>query len=222
MQRLLLSQLLKWQTQAARKPILLDGARQTGKSYLLKELFGRRHFAQCHVIDFLKQPDAAQLFDQDLDPVRIINDLGFFLKRNINPETDLVIFDEIGECHKAVQSLKYFAEDQPSWFICTTGSNIGLLNGFPVGKVHGLRLRPMNFEEFLRATANKQQLAAFDRQDRRALVHKQLWPLPQLWSSGGEDLHTVLPWLMPPPRLISALKLAGAPSLALRISWLAG
>ncbi len=177
MQRLLLSQLLEWQAQATRKPVLLDGARQTGKSYLLKELFGKRHFTQCHVVDFLKQPDAAQLFEQDLDPHRIISDLGFFLKKDINPTTDLVIFDEIGECHKAVQSLKYFAEDQPNWFICSTGSNIGLLNGFPVGKVHGLRLRPMNFEEFLWATANKQQQAAFDRQDRRTLVHKQLWPL---------------------------------------------
>lgn len=136
MQRLLLNELLNWKKNQRRKPILLDGARQVGKSYLLKELFGKTHFENVHVIDFLKKPNATLLFEQDLDPERLIDDLNLFLNTEINPETDLIIFDEIGECTKAVQSLKFIAEDKPNWFVCASGSNIGLLDTFPVGKVH--------------------------------------------------------------------------------------
>ncbi|MFT4925129.1 MAG: putative AAA+ superfamily ATPase [Phenylobacterium sp.] len=177
MQRLLLSELLDWQAQEKRKPVLLDGARQVGKSYLLKSIFAPRHFDRFHIIDFMKTPDAAALFEQDLNPLRLLEDLSFYLDTEINPQTDLIIFDEIGECHKAVLSLKFIAEEHPDWFVCATGSNIGLLDSFPVGKVHGLTLRPMNFAEFLLATGSKPKQAAFERMDRRALAHTQLWPV---------------------------------------------
>ena len=175
--RLLLEDLLSWKGQSERKPVLLDGARQTGKSYLLKELFGKQHFPRVHVIDFLKTPEADLLFEDDLDPLRLINDLGLFLNQAIDPLCDLIIFDEIGECLKAVQSLKYIAEEHADWFICASGSNIGLLNSFPVGKVYGLTLRPMNFEEFILAVGTPPQLSAYESVDRRELVHRQLWPL---------------------------------------------
>ena len=109
MKRLLLNELHRWKQQKTKKPILLDGARQVGKSYLLKELFGKASFDNVYVIDFLKNPDAALLFKENLEPELIIDNINLFLKIKI--ETDLIIFDEIAECPKAVQSLKFIAED---------------------------------------------------------------------------------------------------------------
>ena len=177
MQRLLLKQLKDWANLSRRKPILLDGARQSGKSYLLKQLFGEVHFPKVHVVDFLKTPKASVLFDEGLEPERWVNDLSLLLNTAINPSEDLIILDEVGECPNAVQALKFVAEEQPSWFVCASGSNIGLLNHFPVGKVHGLTLRPMNFEEFITALGSEQQQATYRAMDRRELVHQQLWPL---------------------------------------------
>ncbi|MFT6733360.1 MAG: putative AAA+ superfamily ATPase [Polaribacter sp.] len=177
MKRLLLNELLNWKQQENKKPILLDGARQVGKSYLLKELFGKGYFKNIHIIDFLKTPDAALLFEDDLEPDRIVDGINLFLKKKITPETDLIIFDEIGECPKAVQSLKFIAEDKPGWFVCASGSNIGLLDSFPVGKVHGLTLRPMNIEEFILALGSELEHSTFHKMDRREIVQKQLWSL---------------------------------------------
>ena len=177
MKRLLLNELLSWKQQKSRKPILLDGARQVGKSYLLKELFGKGYFNNVHTIDFLKTPDASLLFEDNLDPDRIMDAINLFLSKEINPETDLIIFDEIGECPKAVDSLKFIAEDKPHWFICASGSNIGLLDRFPVGKVHGLTLRPMNIEEFVLAIGSELEYLAFSKMDRGEIAHKQLWSL---------------------------------------------
>ncbi|NRB40675.1 MAG: ATP-binding protein [Pseudomonadales bacterium] len=195
MQRQLISQLIAWKCQKKRKPLLLDGARQVGKSYLLKELFGRQHFPRVHVVDFLRTPEAYQLFEQDLNPLRILNDLSLFLNREIDAENDLIIFDEIGECSKAVQALKFIAEEQPGWFVCASGSNIGLLDSFPVGKVHGLTLRPMNFEEFIQALGSKQQYSVFAAVDRRELVHQQLWPLLLDYFFVGGMPEAVASWL---------------------------
>ena len=195
MERLLLNELLNWKQQENRKPILLDGARQVGKSYLLKELFGKEHFKNIHIIDFLKTPDAALLFEDDLDPDRLVDGINLFLKNKINPETDLIIFDEIGECPKAVQSLKFIAEDKPQWFICASGSNIGLLDSFPVGKVHGLTLRPMNIEEFILALGSDLEYSVFHKMDRRELVHKQLWSLLIDYFFVGGMPESVQSWL---------------------------
>lgn len=195
MKRLLLNELLNWKQQENRKPILLDGARQVGKSYLLKELFGKEYFKNIHIIDFLKTPNAALLFEDDLEPNRIIDGINLFLKKKINPETELIIFDEIGECPKAVQSLKFIAEDKPNWFVCASGSNIGLLDSFPVGKVHGLTLRPMNIEEFILAIGSDLEYSAFDNMDRREIVHKQLWSLLIDYFFVGGMPESVQSWL---------------------------
>ena len=195
MQRLLVNELLNWKQQHSRKPILLDGARQVGKSYLLKEIFGKKHFENVHIFDFLKTPDAALLFNDSLDPNNIIDSLSLFLGKQINPTTDLIIFDEIGECPKALQSLKFIAEDQPQWFVCASGSNIGLLDNFPVGKVHGLTLRPMNIEEFILAIGTELEYSVFQKMDRRQLVHKQLWSLLIDYFFVGGMPEAVQSWL---------------------------
>ncbi len=195
MKRLLLEELLNWKDAEKRKPILLDGARQVGKSYLLKELFGKAYFDNVHTIDFLKSPDASLLFEDDLEPERIIDGISLFLNKRVNPEKDLIIFDEIGECPRAVQSLKFIAEDKPQWFVCSSGSNIGLLDSFPVGKVHGLTLRPMNIEEFIMALGSELEYSMFQKMDRTKLVHNQLWSkLVDYFFVGGMP-ESVQSWL---------------------------
>jgi uncharacterized protein len=186
LERLLLQALLDWKQQPTRKPLLLDGARQVGKSYLLKELFGRAHFAAVYTVDFLENPRLSSLFAGGLDPEQILNNLEIHFGATLNLATDLLLFDEIGECQAAVDSLKYFAERLPTAYLCASGSNIGLLNSFPVGKVHSLELLPLNFEEFLLAAGNAPLIKAFRTMSRQLSVHEQLWQkLLEYYFVGG-------------------------------------
>ncbi len=157
MKRKMMSRLLEWKQRVPRKPLLLKGVRQVGKTHLLKE-FGRAHFPQYHYFNFEKEPALAKIFEADLVPQRILNELSFSLGRSIHIGQDLVIFDEIQAAPKALTSLKYFQEDCPELHVCGAGSLLGLhLNSgsFPVGKVTFETLRPMSFEEFLMATDDK-------------------------------------------------------------------
>ena len=120
MERLLLQQLLDWKKRDKRKPILLDGARQTGKSYLLEKLFGA-HFSQVVRLDFLEQPHLADLFADSLGPDDILANIELALDLAIDRKKALIIFDEVGECQAAVNSLKFFAEQKPEMFICASG-----------------------------------------------------------------------------------------------------
>ena len=176
MKRLLLQQLLDWKKQDRRKPILLDGARQTGKSYLLEELFGA-HFQQVIRLDFLEQPNLADLFADSLTPDDILTNMELALNVAIDREKALIIFDEIGECQAAVDSLKFFAEQKPDMFICASGSNIGLLASFPVGKVELLELYPLTFEEFLWAAQQALLVKAFDELNLSKVAHEKLFSL---------------------------------------------
>ena len=176
MKRLLLQQLLDWKKQDRRKPILLDGARQTGKSYLLEELFGA-HFQQVIRLDFLEQPNLADLFADSLTPDDILTNMELALNVAIYREKALIIFDEIGECQAAVDSLKFFAEQKPDMFICASGSNIGLLASFPVGKVELLELYPLTFEEFLWAAQQALLVKAFDELNLSKVAHEKLFSL---------------------------------------------
>jgi len=173
MQRLLLNQLQQWQQQQQRKPLLIDGARQTGKTYLLKELFGRS-FKQVLRVDFLESPSMADAFSGSLSPTDIITNLELLTNQSFNPETDLLILDEIGECERAITALKYFAEQTPTWFVVASGSNIGLLGSFPVGKVTQHILRPFSFYEFLLASNEPALIKAFEQQLNNAAVHSKL------------------------------------------------
>jgi len=174
MQRLLLQELMAWKQQKARKPLLIDGARQTGKTYLLQHLFGQ-HFPAVMRIDFLERPDLADAFTGSLTPADIISNLELLTNQTFNPATDLLILDEIGECPRAVTALKFFAEQTPDMFVAASGSNIGLLNAFPVGKVEQHNLRPLTFYEFLLASGEKVLIRAFEQQTNSAAAHQRLF-----------------------------------------------
>lgn len=176
MQRTLVEKLLAWKNQPTRKPILLDGARQTGKSYLLSVLFGL-HFEQVIRLDFLEQPTLEQLFDGSLNPTDVLSNIELEFNVSIDKQNTLIIFDEIGECQAALDSLKFFAEQCSDMFICASGSNIGLLRSFPVGKVAILNLYPMTFEEFLLASKQKHLIKAFEQMNLTGVAHKKLFAL---------------------------------------------
>lgn len=177
MERLATEQLLNWKKQKQRKPLLLDGARQVGKTWLVERLFGKRHFPSVHMVDFLAEPGIASIFDDGLEPEQIMANLEISRGKKISLETDLILFDEVGECQQAIDSLKYFAERMPHAYLCATGSNIGLLGSFPVGKVEFLELFPMCFEEFVMASGNRLLHEAFRERRRGNTVHAELWSL---------------------------------------------
>ena len=176
MKRLMVDKLISWKNSSSRKPILLDGARQTGKSYLLEKLFGQ-HFKQVIRLDFLEQPSLANIFNNSLKPDDILNNIELELSVSVDRENALIIFDEIGECQAAVNSLKFFAEQCPQMFICASGSNIGLLGSFPVGKVELLNLYPMTFEEFIWASEQRSLIKAFEQMNLGKVTHEKLFSL---------------------------------------------
>lgn len=151
MKRFIIENLRKWKESKRRKPLILRGARQVGKTWILEE-FGKE-FADGFVrINFDKEPEYNQFFEKSKDVKRIIQNLSFACSKKITTNT-LIIFDEIQACPEALNSLKYFCEDAPEYFICAAGSLLGLTlsEGFPVGKVDFLDMGPMTFEEFLLA-----------------------------------------------------------------------
>ena len=176
-ERLLTEKLIRWKDQSNRKPMLLDGARQVGKSYLIEHLFGKRYFSKVHKLDFMQEPGLAELFADGLHPMSIISNYEIRRNASVDLDSDLIFFDEIGECQAAVDSLKYFAEELPRAYVCAAGSGIGLLESFPVGKVEFLELFPMAFEEFVMAAGNPRLLDAFRAQRRSPQVHGAIWPL---------------------------------------------
>ncbi|MEI8301240.1 MAG: ATP-binding protein [Chlamydiota bacterium] len=154
MKRDIYKKLLEWKNDPKREPLLLQGARQVGKTYLLKE-FGKNAYTQCCYVNFEETPGCKAFFESDLKPERIIRDLSIHLEMKIDPASTLIIFDEIQECPNALTSLKYFCEHAPEYHVTAAGSLLGVklsrARGFPVGKVHFLNLYPMSFFEFLDA-----------------------------------------------------------------------
>lgn len=185
MQRLLLEKLLRWKDKPERKPLLIDGARQTGKTYLLRELFGQ-HFEHVLRVDFLESPDIAEAFAGSLAPDDVLSAIELITGETFNPKTDLLILDEIGECPQAVTSLKYFAEKAPHMFVAASGSNTGLLDSFPVGKVEQHNLRPLTFREYLMATNEPALIKAYENQVNSAAAHNRLFEkLTEYYFTGG-------------------------------------
>ena len=176
MDRLLLQKLNAWKDKKARKPILLDGARQTGKSFLLEKLFGAQ-FAQVIRLDFLEQPALANLFSDSLKPQEILDNIELEHNVSIQREKALIIFDEIGECQAAINALKFFSEQCPEMYVCASGSNIGLLGSFPVGKVELLELYPLTFEEFLLASKKVPLIKSFQQNKMSSVAHGKLFSL---------------------------------------------
>ncbi len=192
MQRHLIKSLQAWRAKKNRKPLILMGVRQTGKTYLLKQ-FGAQHFVRCHYINFEEQPTACTLFTGDLDPRQILNQLAFYLHAPIDIHQDLVIFDEIQACPRALTSLKYFCEQLPELALCSAGSLLGLtLNegSYPVGKVDMLHLYPLTFSEFLAGVGDQHAVDYLWRLDLGSsipeAIHQQLWErLKQYFVTGG-------------------------------------
>jgi len=151
MRRLITDKLVEWKNRKGRKPLILKGVRQCGKTYILTQ-FGEEHYADVAYINFEETPSAADLFKQDLNPHRIIIELGMVLGKKINPESTLILFDEIQFSPHALTSLKYFCEKTPEYHIACAGSLLGVAlskpKSFPVGKVEFLTLYPLNFHEF--------------------------------------------------------------------------
>ena len=154
--------------------MLVDGARQTGKSYLLEKLFGQS-FTNVIRLDFLETPSLSTLFEHSLNSNDILESIELTFNTTYNPEADLLIFDEIGECQRAVDSLKFFAEQQPNMYLVASGSNIGLLDSFPVGKVSFLSLYPMTFEEFLWASEEPATIKAYNNLNLSPAAHDKLF-----------------------------------------------
>jgi hypothetical protein len=148
------AELILWKENQRRKPLILRGARQTGKTWLLKE-FGRIHFKEIIYINFEEATNLQSIFKSDFDIKRIITTLQIYSQKVISPEDTLIVFDEIQSAENGITSLKYFYENAPQYYLIAAGSLLGMglhtKVSFPVGKVDFMDLRPMTFSEFLTA-----------------------------------------------------------------------
>ena len=172
MLRIVEKDLLEWKNSKSFKPLLLIGARQVGKTWLMKNL-GESHFQNYIYINFEKEPSYQKLFETSLDPKKIVETLSLLHNQKIEEGQTLIIFDEIQEASHALTSLKYFAEDFPKIHIIAAGSLLGVTldNGsFPVGKVEFLKIYPLNFQEFLWAT-NQAALWEFIKNKDYEVIH---------------------------------------------------
>jgi len=153
MKRKIDAKLHSWKESSARKPLVLRGARQVGKTYAV-EHFARNHFTSLVKIDFAAQASASGMFEGVIEPKTLIPLLKVYAKQSIDPDTTLIFFDEVQECARALTSLKYFQEQAPQYHVIAAGSLLGVAlqrddYSFPVGKVDSLELCPMDFEEYL-------------------------------------------------------------------------
>ena len=168
MYRIAMEKLLKWKQSKRRKPLIIEGARQVGKTWLMKE-FGRQAYADTIYVNFDANSRMAELFASDLDTDRLIMGLELYAGRKIDPDNSLLIFDEVQEVPRALASLKYFCENAPQYHIVCAGSLLGIAlhqgTSFPVGKVDFLKLYPLSFKEFLMATGKGRFAGLLDQQD---------------------------------------------------------
>lgn len=154
----MMAALVDWKRKARRKPLILNGARQVGKTWLLKE-FGRLHFENVAYVNLDDSPAMREQFSLGYDIPRLISAIQFETGEVVREGSTLIILDEIQECPKALTALKYFCENAPGYVVAAAGSLLGITvhegTGYPVGKVDSLDLYPMSFREFLDATGNE-------------------------------------------------------------------
>lgn len=191
MYRVAIETLYKWKAGKHRKPLMIEGARQVGKTWLMKE-FGSKAYADTVYINFDSNSRMAELFASDLNVDRLIMGLELYAGRKINPDNTLLIFDEVQEVPRALSSLKYFYENAPQYHIICAGSLLGIAlhegTSFPVGKVDFLKLYPLSFREFLMATAGEGFAELLDKQDYQMVTSfKQTYidALKQYYFVGG-------------------------------------
>ena len=175
MKRDIYEKLVMWKSSSRRKPLLLQGARQTGKTFILKA-FGQNEYQGVIYCNFEEDPGLDQLFQRDLNSERILAELSIYMNLEINPGSDLIIFDEIQVSNGALNSLKYFAEQRSDVHIAAAGSLLGVKlsspGSFPVGKVNFLHLYPMNFLEFLDAMGESRYRKLIENVDRLVPITK--------------------------------------------------
>lgn len=191
MKRTIIQQLLSWKSSASRKPLILNGARQVGKTYIL-QAFGKDYYKNVAYVNLDKDKQAAAIWDTDFDVQRIILSLSALLNVRIVAEETLIILDEIQDCPKALSSLKYFCEDAPEYHVAVAGSLLGLSLhegfSFPVGKVDMLRMYPMTFHEFLMAQGEERMadvLTAGNTQLIMSIAERYKLLLRQYYYTGG-------------------------------------
>ena len=172
MQRYALKHLIDWKNKKNHKPLVIQGARQVGKTWLIQE-FGKKYYEQVAYINFDVDVKSREIFDVDYDTERLIMDIGLATKTKINAENTLIIFDEIQECPRALTSLKYFRENAPQYDIIVAGSLLGVAchegTGFPVGKVSFMNLFPLSFEEFLLAMGEERFVELLNKKDFKTI-----------------------------------------------------
>ncbi len=168
MYRYAINDLIAWKNSPNHMPLIIKGARQVGKTWLMKE-FGKTQYEKVAYISFDNNPRLDTLFQKDLNVKRLLDGLNIEVGFNITPKDTLIIFDEIQENPLALTSLKYFSENAPEYDIVAAGSLLGVAHhkgtGFPVGKVEYLNLYPLSFKEFLLAMKEKQILEIIDKND---------------------------------------------------------
>lgn len=191
MYRIAIEKLLKWKQSKRRKPLIIEGARQVGKTWLMKE-FGRQAYEDTVYINFDSNSRMAELFAPDLDTERLIMGLELYAGRKIDPEKSLLIFDEVQEVPRALTALKYFYENAPQYNIVCAGSLLGIAlhqgTSFPVGKVDFLKLYPLSFNEFLRAIGEERFAELLDKRDFQMITSfRQMYidALKQYYFVGG-------------------------------------
>jgi len=192
MKRHIEKELIRWKNQKVRKPLLLQGARQVGKTYVLQK-FGKKEFNTIHYFDFEElKNDLSSVFEiSSLNPKELINKLGFISGKSIDIKKDILILDEIQAVPRAVTALKYFCQEMPDMAVAAAGSNLGVAHiqePFPVGKVEILQMYPMNFEEFLAGTDENMALSFLeDFQGGKTddVYHRRLFDLLKIFFVTG-------------------------------------
>lgn len=173
MERFALSRMKEWKENENRKPLIIRGARQVGKTWIMKT-FGQQYFEKTAYVNFDNNARMKQVFEGDLDIERLVLAISAETGVSIEAENTLIIFDEIQEVPKALTSLKYFHENAPQYAIVAAGSLLGVAlhqgTSFPVGKVDFLDLYPLNFREFLCAMGEKQFVSMLDSCDTQMVT----------------------------------------------------
>lgn len=201
MKRLMMEQLLEWKHSPHRKPLILKGVRQVGKTWILKE-FGRQYYENTAYFNFDENEEYRQFFETTKDVDRILQNLMLASGQKILPEKTFIIFDEVQDCSNVINSMKYFCENAPDYHIACAGSLLGIAlakpSSFPVGKVNFMKINPMTFTEFLFANGDETLAAYLDTVDDLkpipdAFFHPLYEKLKMYYVTGGMP-ESVLMW----------------------------
>ena len=231
MERFILKKLLDWKDSPYRKPLILKGVRQVGKTWILKE-FGKRYYENTAYFNFDENEEYKQFFETTKDVDRILQNLMLASGQKIVPEKTLIIFDEVQDCPKVINSMKYFCENAPQYHIACAGSLLGIAlakpSSFPVGKVNFMQIDPMTFSEFLIANGDDNLAAYLESVDSIDLIPDAFFnplyeKLKMYYVTGGmpesvlmwteaREYENALQWLVD-ARLVYKIYRSSAPGL---------